>query len=397
MVRVVSLYAAGAFVALEISNNIEGPLNLPDWTTRIVILILAVGFIVTAVLSWIYDFTPQGIKRTKPLTREGKTSLPDIMDGRTEDLLLDPQSKSWFARNKVLWRYVLPITIFAALFVLFRFWDTWFEFKKRVDKEAVMHVNNAKIYLNNNADLTIVRDELDLALAIDPNYPSAHYTYALMHLFLESDTVTAKQKLHRTVALDPNFSHAWNTLAVIASWEDSLQLTTKYTIKAVETDPANSFAAYSLASLSHDRGLFSEALTWYKKAISMDSTFVEAFSALGALYNEMNRPYDAILELNRSLRISPESDKNYVVFKNLAEAHFHLQEYNKALEYLEQSEKLNPDFPETEKCFARYYEATGDTLQSMQHWRRYLVIESDSVAQVKAQWHLDSLRANYTQ
>ncbi len=74
-----------------------------------------------------------------------------------------------------------------------------------------------------------------------------------------------------------------------------------------------------------------------------------------------------------------------------------MQEYNKALEYLEQSEKLNPDFPETEKCFARYYEATGDTLQSMQHWRRYLVIESDSVAQVKAQWHLDSLRANYTQ
>jgi len=397
VVRVVSLYAAGAFVALELSNNIVEPLNLPDWTTRVVIILLAVGFIVTAVLSWIYDFTPQGIKRTKPLIRDGKASLPDLMLKSTEELVPDSHRRSWFARNKVLRRYVLPILVFAALFILIRYWDTWFEFKKRVDKEAVMHVNNAKIYLNNNADPSIVKGELDLALTIEPDYPSAYYTYALVHLFLESDTVNAKQKLHRTVALDPDFSHAWNTLAVIASWEDSLQLTTQYTIRAVETDPSNAFAAYSLASLSHDRGLFSEALTWYRKAIAMDSTFVEAFSALGALYNEMSRPYDAIIELNRSLRISPESDKNYVVFKNLAEAHFYLHEFSKAFEYLEQSKKLNPDFAETEKCFARYYETTGDTLQSVQHWRRYLVLEIDSTAQAMAQWHLDSLRVQYSQ
>ena len=78
--------------------------------------------------------------------------------------------------------------------------------------------------------------------------------------------------------------------------------------------------------------------------------------------------------------------------ENLAEAHFLLKEYDKALDYLEQSKSLDPNFAETEKCFARYYEAIGENESSILHWRRYLALETDSMEALNAEHHLDSLR-----
>jgi tetratricopeptide (TPR) repeat protein len=81
-----------------------------------------------------------------------------------------------------------------------------------------------------------------------------------------------------------------------------------------------------------------------------------------------------------------------MVYKNLAEAHFLLKEYDKALNFLEQSKVLDPNFAETEKCFARYYEATGETESAVLHWRKYLALETDSQEALNAEHHLDSLR-----
>jgi tetratricopeptide (TPR) repeat protein len=143
-----------------------------------------------------------------------------------------------------------------------------------------------------------------------------------------------------------------------------------------------------MAFQSEDRGFPDQAIEWYKKAISMDSSFTDAYSALGALYNKVDRPIDAILILQKSLRISPQSYQNYRLYKNLAESHFYLQEYEKAFNYLEKSKSLKPDFPETEKCFARLYEATGNIDQSIQHWQNFIELETDTAEIKAAQNHL---------
>jgi tetratricopeptide (TPR) repeat protein len=260
-----------------------------------------------------------------------------------------------------------------------------------VNKEAREHTEKAILYMNNQADPEIIKQELDLALEADPDYNLALYRYALVH-GMEGDTLLSKQKLHRIVETDPGYSKAWNLLASYAFWQDSFSLAMGYTILAIESDPGNTFAAYNLAIQSEDRGLNDQAIEYFRKTINMDSTHTSAYSALGSLYNKMNRPTEAILTLRKSLRISPASMDNYRVYKNMAEAHFLLEEYEKALDYLEQSKSLNPNFPETEKCFARYYEATGETESAILHWRRYLGLETDSMETLNAQDHLDSLR-----
>ena len=64
--RVIVMYAGAAYVIIELVNNVAEPLRLPEWVPVIVILLLIVGFPVTAVLSWMFDITPKGIKKTEP-------------------------------------------------------------------------------------------------------------------------------------------------------------------------------------------------------------------------------------------------------------------------------------------------------------------------------------------
>ena len=67
VVRVITVYAATTFVILELVSIIEEPLQLPDWTLELVIVLLCIGFIITVIFSWIYDITPEGIEKTKPI------------------------------------------------------------------------------------------------------------------------------------------------------------------------------------------------------------------------------------------------------------------------------------------------------------------------------------------
>jgi len=63
--RVVAMYAGAAYVVIELVNNVAEPLHLPDWTATVVILLLIIGFPIVGILSWIFDFTPEGLKKTK--------------------------------------------------------------------------------------------------------------------------------------------------------------------------------------------------------------------------------------------------------------------------------------------------------------------------------------------
>ena len=67
VLRVIAMYAGAAFVVIELINNVVEPLSLPAWIPTIVILLLIIGFPIVAILSWIFDLTPEGVKKTAPV------------------------------------------------------------------------------------------------------------------------------------------------------------------------------------------------------------------------------------------------------------------------------------------------------------------------------------------
>jgi TolB-like protein len=66
--RVIVVYSATAFIILQLTDIIAQPLQLPAWTLTLVIVLLVIGFIIAVLLSWVYDITPSGVKKTKPVS-----------------------------------------------------------------------------------------------------------------------------------------------------------------------------------------------------------------------------------------------------------------------------------------------------------------------------------------
>lgn len=80
VLHVITVYASSAFVIIELINNLAEPMNLPSNLLIIAVIVLATGFPLVAILSWLYDLTGQGVERTKPLSETGegeKTVVPN--------------------------------------------------------------------------------------------------------------------------------------------------------------------------------------------------------------------------------------------------------------------------------------------------------------------------------
>ncbi len=74
VIRVIAMYAGAAYIIIELVSNVSEPLHLPEWIATLVILLLVIGFPVVAIVSWIFDITPEGVIKTGPEeTREEVT------------------------------------------------------------------------------------------------------------------------------------------------------------------------------------------------------------------------------------------------------------------------------------------------------------------------------------
>jgi TolB-like protein len=69
VIRVGVLYAVAAWLLLQVTDVLVSILELPPWSGKLVVLFLAIGFPIVLVFSWIYELTPEGLKREKDVER----------------------------------------------------------------------------------------------------------------------------------------------------------------------------------------------------------------------------------------------------------------------------------------------------------------------------------------
>jgi TolB-like protein len=68
VIHVITVYAAVSFVILQLVDIVAEPLRLPVSTKALVIVLLCIGVIIAVFVSWVYDITPAGVKKTKPVS-----------------------------------------------------------------------------------------------------------------------------------------------------------------------------------------------------------------------------------------------------------------------------------------------------------------------------------------
>jgi TolB-like protein len=63
-------YVVVAWIIIQLADVLAPQLNLPEWTPRMITLIVMLGFPISLVLAWALELTPQGVKKT------GGSNLP---------------------------------------------------------------------------------------------------------------------------------------------------------------------------------------------------------------------------------------------------------------------------------------------------------------------------------
>lgn len=63
VLRVALLYTVTSLLLIWIVNRAASGLVMPVWTSKFVLLVLAIGFPVALIFAWVYEITPQGLKK----------------------------------------------------------------------------------------------------------------------------------------------------------------------------------------------------------------------------------------------------------------------------------------------------------------------------------------------
>jgi hypothetical protein len=77
VLRSLAIYAGTAFIILEAATIIFPRWGLPDWSIDLVLYLLIFGAFINIIISWIYDITPEGVRKTKSfeeLSEKDKTT-----------------------------------------------------------------------------------------------------------------------------------------------------------------------------------------------------------------------------------------------------------------------------------------------------------------------------------
>ena len=61
--RMAGLYLVGAWLLVQIASTLFPAFGVPAWALRGLVIVLALGFIPAVIFAWVFEFTPDGIKR----------------------------------------------------------------------------------------------------------------------------------------------------------------------------------------------------------------------------------------------------------------------------------------------------------------------------------------------
>ena len=70
VIRMAGLYLVGAWLLTQVAGTVLPMFGAPDWLPRSIVILLAIGFLPALIFSWVFELTPQGLKRDEDVAPE---------------------------------------------------------------------------------------------------------------------------------------------------------------------------------------------------------------------------------------------------------------------------------------------------------------------------------------
>jgi len=201
------------------------------------------------------------------------------------------------------------------------------------DTLAEAHTSLGQILLFYDLDLVGSSKEFERAIALNPNYATAHHWYGVGPPLAVGEFDRAIAELRRAQQLDP--------LSLIINADLGVAFTTARRYdeaitqlrKTIEMDPRFYYAHWNLGVALELKGELREALAEYKKAAELDDDPI----VLGLIAHA----YAKLGERDQALKLLAELQQvaahRYVPFSTFAGIYMALGEKDKAIDYLERA------------------------------------------------------------
>ena len=102
VIRMAGLYLVGAWLIVQVAGTVLPMFGAPEWLPRSIVVLLAIGFLPALVFSWVYELTPQGLKREEEVA--GERSITPHTGQRMDRLI------------------ILGLAVIVVLLAVDRFW-----------------------------------------------------------------------------------------------------------------------------------------------------------------------------------------------------------------------------------------------------------------------------------
>ncbi len=438
VIRVAAAYLIIGWLLAQVSTTLEAALNLPPWFDTLVVTVMLIGFPIALLISWVYELTPEGIKKEK--------------DIKAEDSITNATSKKL--------NYITIVAAFAVagMFAWQQFGDKDMDSRLRGNEDVERGNDNSQSVIPAQAGIQVenTKNILTLGIAVlpfenlseDPNnafFAGGVYEDVLTYLsrivqwrvisrtsmekiakkgmeikdigkhldvshVLEGSVRRAGDRVRVTVQLinASNDEHVWaenydrkliDIFAIQTEIAEKIaqQLKTELTPKQhqlISTKPTDNIEAYDLFIKARElsrvwRGsqAFAEQIPLLEKATALDPDFVEAqvmlVQSYGRIYwtgNDSDGIYRPKAEALKN-QIVAEYPNSYYAYAAQGFYHYTIERnYQAALEQLQKALLEHPDDTEILSYIASSYKRLEVFEQSIITNKKLLSLDPENIS-----------------
>jgi len=362
VIKVIAMYAATAFIIMEAGEIMLPRLGLPDWTVTFIIILLIVGFPIASILSWIFDVTPEGIKKTEPIvaaTEKETEAKPTKRRFRASDVIIAVlivvvvilAYPKVFKKDKSLFDKAFENKISIAVFPFMNntgdsTLDHWEYGISELLINALSTSNTLTVIDNQTINDVIDNVESVHTASIAPDIAKEVATRVRVESYIDGNYLLAGSTFRINLKLiDTKSSEVLKTdyvegkadsvFSMVGSLSNAIKNYLEITVMGDDTDrekedyvTTNSPEAYSYfiqgMEVLWEDPWFGNAREYFEEAIKIDSTFTSAYFFLSILLQgDYTKSKEAILKayegkdmLSRKMQLWLEAFMSRYIEKN---------------------------------------------------------------------------------
>ena len=387
VIRVIILYAIAGWLVIEVTSTVLPGLNLPEWTTTLVILLVALGFPIAVVMAWAFDIGPEGVTRTSSVepspSAEQAAATEEKQTPEPPAVAIKPVARHVDDRSIA----VLPFVNMSGDVENEYFSDGIAEeilnLLVKLPQLKVASRTSSFIFKGKEANIPTVASELGVATVLEGSVRQAGGRVRITAQLIDAET----DKHLWSETYDREFKDVFAIQDDIAqSIVDALQMTLtpkeRRAIQFVATSDANAYDHYLRGRnfmYSMSRRDYQHAIRMYQQAIDLDEKYALAYAGMADAYSHLYRYADATAEnaanaieaSKQAIELDPDS----------AEAHasrglslFISEQYEAAQQEFQEAIALNPKLWEAHYYSGLACSSKGDFDQAVKHYQKAIEV-----------------------